>query len=81
MLDHFLPIPKDVPMHDIWFGLVNDIYGKTVYIDQPTDRLSPPWKQLKSFRWRVFCAEDSLALAAGQKFAYARLSLFFEKAL
>ena len=35
MLDYFLPIPKDVPMHDIWFGLVNDIYGKTVYIDQP----------------------------------------------
>ena len=35
MLGHFLPIPKDVPMHDIWFGLVNDIYGKTVFIDQP----------------------------------------------
>lgn len=35
MLDHFLPIPKDVPMHDIWFGLINDIYGKTHFIDQP----------------------------------------------
>lgn len=35
MLDHFLPIPKDVPMHDVWIGLINDIYGKTDYIDQP----------------------------------------------
>lgn len=35
MLDHFLPIPKDVPMHDMWFGLINDMYGKTHYIDQP----------------------------------------------
>jgi glycosyltransferase involved in cell wall biosynthesis len=35
MLKLFLPIPKDVPMHDMWFGLINDIYGKTHYIDQP----------------------------------------------
>ena len=35
MLDHFLPIPPDVPMHDMWFGLVNAVYGKTHYIDQP----------------------------------------------
>ena len=33
MLDHFLPIPNDVPMHYMWFGMVNDIYGKTHYID------------------------------------------------
>jgi glycosyltransferase involved in cell wall biosynthesis len=35
MLEYFLPIPRDVPMHDIWFGLINDIYGKTHFIDQP----------------------------------------------
>jgi glycosyltransferase involved in cell wall biosynthesis len=35
MLDHFLPIPDDVAMHDMWFGLINDLYGKTYYIDQP----------------------------------------------
>lgn len=35
MLTHFLPIPEDVPMHDMWFGMVNDIYGKTRYVDQP----------------------------------------------
>jgi glycosyltransferase involved in cell wall biosynthesis len=35
MLDYFLPIPETVPMHDMWFGLINSIYGKTYYIDQP----------------------------------------------
>jgi glycosyltransferase involved in cell wall biosynthesis len=35
MLALFLPIPPDVPMHDIWFGLLNAIYGKTYFIDEP----------------------------------------------
>jgi glycosyltransferase involved in cell wall biosynthesis len=35
MLRYFLPIPRDVPMHDIWFGLLNEIYGKTWFIDEP----------------------------------------------
>lgn len=28
-----LPIPINVPMHDQWIGLVNEIYGKSLYID------------------------------------------------
>ena len=35
MLPLFLPMPPDVPMHDIWFGLLNAIYGKTHFIDKP----------------------------------------------
>ena len=35
MLRRFLPIPPDVPMHDVWFGLLNEIYGRTRYIDEP----------------------------------------------
>lgn len=64
MLRHFLPIPEDVPMHDIWFGLVNDIYGKTHYIDQPLiayrrhgNNVSPsvgaPVVQKLTWRWRL----------------------------
>jgi len=64
MLDHFLPIPKDVPMHDIWFGLVNDVYGKTHYIDQPLiayrrhgNNVSPstgaPVMKKLVWRWRL----------------------------
>jgi glycosyltransferase involved in cell wall biosynthesis len=35
MLKYFLPFPKDIPMHDMWIGLVNEIYGQTLYIDKP----------------------------------------------
>ena len=35
MLRYFLPIPADVPMHDMWFGLLNSIYGKTFFIPEP----------------------------------------------
>jgi glycosyltransferase involved in cell wall biosynthesis len=30
-----LPFPRDIPMHDLWIGIVNSIYGKTFYIDAP----------------------------------------------
>jgi glycosyltransferase involved in cell wall biosynthesis len=64
MLDYFLPIPKDVPMHDMWFGIINDIYGKTHYIDQPliayrrhASNLSPSvgasYMQRLVWRWRL----------------------------
>lgn len=64
MLVHFLPIPPDTPMHDIWFGLVNDIYGKTHYISQPLiayrrhgKNVSPsvcaPLVQKFVWRWRL----------------------------
>jgi len=33
--DILLPIPADVPMHDIWFGAMNATYGKTYFIDEP----------------------------------------------
>lgn len=64
ILKLFLPIPRDVPMHDMWFGLINDIYGKTRYIDQPLiayrrhgKNVSPsaraPVMQRLVWRWRL----------------------------
>jgi glycosyltransferase involved in cell wall biosynthesis len=35
MLPIFLPIPRDVPMHDIWFGMLNAVYGQTCFLDEP----------------------------------------------
>jgi len=35
MLEYFMPIPPDIPMHDMWIGIVNDIFGKTAFIDEP----------------------------------------------
>jgi len=34
MLEVFLPFPSNIPMHDIWIGIVNGIYGKAFYIDE-----------------------------------------------
>lgn len=35
MLIHFLPIPSDVPMHDVWFGILNAMYGRVHYVGRP----------------------------------------------
>jgi glycosyltransferase involved in cell wall biosynthesis len=35
MISYILPFPQDVPMHDIWIGIVNDLYGRSYYIDKP----------------------------------------------
>lgn len=33
--DDILPIPKRVPMHDQWIGLIGELKGKVVLIDTP----------------------------------------------
>jgi glycosyltransferase involved in cell wall biosynthesis len=64
MLDYFLPIPADVPMHDMWFGLLNKLYGKVYFINEPLmayrrhDRNASPSKRaslgtMMSWRWRL----------------------------
>jgi glycosyltransferase involved in cell wall biosynthesis len=35
MVTYFLPFPPDIPMHDMWIGNVNQIFGKTLFIDEP----------------------------------------------
>ncbi len=35
MLSAILPFPRDIPMHDIWIGLVNALYGESYFIDRP----------------------------------------------
>jgi glycosyltransferase involved in cell wall biosynthesis len=35
MLNMFLPIPRDVPMHDVWIGCINSIYGKSCLLNAP----------------------------------------------
>jgi len=64
MLECFLPIPRDVPMHDMWFGVLNTVYGKSHYIDRPLiayrrhgNNASPavgaPIVQKLVWRWRL----------------------------
>lgn len=35
VLNRALPFPKNIPMHDIWIGLVAESMGSTYYIDEP----------------------------------------------
>lgn len=35
MLKKIMPVPKSVPMHDQWIGIICEIYGKVVFLDQP----------------------------------------------
>ena len=35
MLKRIMPIPRNVPMHDQWIGLVCEVYGKVTLLDQP----------------------------------------------
>ena len=35
IISKLLPIPQNVPMHDIWFGAMNSLYGKTYFINEP----------------------------------------------
>ena len=35
LLMYCLPIPDDIPMHDMWIGMVNQLVGKTVFIAEP----------------------------------------------
>lgn len=49
MLKYFMPVPPDVPMHDMWIGIVNDIYGKTAFINEPLIRYRRHSKNATSF--------------------------------
>jgi glycosyltransferase involved in cell wall biosynthesis len=31
----FLPMPKNIPMHDQWIGLIGEIKGKSVFLNEP----------------------------------------------
>ena len=35
LVDKFLPFPVDIPMHDMWIGCINSIYGTSCFLDMP----------------------------------------------
>lgn len=35
LLKKIMPIPRNIPMHDQWIGLMGEIYGKVKFIDLP----------------------------------------------
>jgi glycosyltransferase involved in cell wall biosynthesis len=56
-----LPFPEDIPMHDMWIGVINQLTGRAALIADPlvfyrrhdrneTPGVHAPWLQM--FRWR-----------------------------
>lgn len=35
LLKRIMPMPKNIPMHDQWIGILGEIYGKVKFIDLP----------------------------------------------
>ncbi len=35
LLKNIMPMPKNIPMHDQWIGILGEIYGKVKFIDLP----------------------------------------------
>lgn len=62
ILDYCLPFPADIPMHDMWIGIVNNLIGKTGFIAEPLmsyrrhDSNASPYQHhaplLQMIRWR-----------------------------
>lgn len=74
LLDVALPIPPDVPMHDMWLGAISGLVGRTVYIDRPlmqyrrhSTNVSPSRRadlaQMLLWRWRLARNVTARALA------------------
>ena len=62
MLSHILPIPNKIPAHDMWIGLINEIYGKSAFINEPlfqyrrhSENVSSMTHEsaIRMIRWRI----------------------------
>ena len=60
VLRYSLPFPKNIPMHDVWIGIVNAWYGKTAFINEPLieyrrheKNVSGPGQAAKRIQWRA----------------------------
>ncbi|MGA9587344.1 MAG: glycosyltransferase family 2 protein [Terracidiphilus sp.] len=78
ILEYCLPFPVDIPMHDMWIGILNQLVSKNGYIDEPLmsyrrhDRNSSPEKHApvaQMIRWR-------LALVKNLILRYRQAALF-----
>jgi glycosyltransferase involved in cell wall biosynthesis len=63
ILHYCLPFPRSVPMHDMWIGILNQIYGETAFLREPLlshrrhgGNSSPDTHASYSqmFRWRTY---------------------------
>jgi glycosyltransferase involved in cell wall biosynthesis len=83
ILDYCLPFPAEIPIHDAWIGLVNQLVGKTGFIPEPLlfyrrhgnngspDSHAPLMKMIR-WRWALI---KNLTLVYIQKIAFRKHGL------
>jgi glycosyltransferase involved in cell wall biosynthesis len=63
ILRYCLPFPPSIPMHDMWIGILNQMYGETAFLHEPLlshrrhGRNASPDKHAsysQIFRWRMY---------------------------
>ncbi|MGA2085546.1 MAG: glycosyltransferase family 2 protein [Terracidiphilus sp.] len=83
ILGYCLPFPPDIPMHDMWIGIVNQFVGRTGFIDEPLvfyrrhDRNKSPEKHapiVQMIRWR-WALVKNLVLLYARRLALGRSSV------
>lgn len=52
LLDYALPFPKRIPMHDMWLGLVAELFGATEFVPVKTMQYRKHGESLTDFRIR-----------------------------
>lgn len=61
LVPKILPLPLDIPMHDMWIGCIGKVYGEVLFIDSPlmgyrrhSNNVSPATRQpvIKMLIWR-----------------------------
>ena len=80
ILEYCLPFPADIPIHDMWIGLVNRFVGKAGFIPEPTlfyrrhgknDSPATHAPLMQMVRWRWALIKNLTALYA-RKIAFRR---------
>ncbi len=74
ILEYVLPFPKKIAMHDIWIGLVANLYFKVVFID---DKLLKYRRHPKNLTFSIDRDEKSLSTFSLKYKLYYRLVILF----
>lgn len=83
ILGYCLPFPSDIPIHDVWIGLVNRFVGKAGFISEPllfyrrhgkNDSPATHAPLIQMVRWRCALIRN-LAVLYARKIAFRRRSL------
>jgi len=60
VLTRCIPFPRNIPMHDVWIGIVNACFGETAYIHEPLvgyrrhgQNVSRSGNPMQRIRWRL----------------------------